>query len=80
MENFVSGNSLDSLISGGDPQKALALAGVFASVLDHVDSNNSLSGNLTAEEMARRQQGSQKVDNVSDRFHLKSSNTNLTEI
>jgi hypothetical protein len=64
--NMLSGsnNPLDELIAGGDPRKALSMAGVIGSVLNHVDSNSNTSRNMTADEMARRREESQKVDEV----------------
>jgi hypothetical protein len=58
---------MNSLDADGDPQKVLAKAGVIASVLNHIDQvnqENNTSGNITAEELARRQEQSNKVDEV----------------
>lgn len=64
LDSMLSGDSLSTMISNGDPQKALAMAGVFASVLNHIDSNASTTGNLTAEEQAKKSNESQRVDEV----------------
>jgi hypothetical protein len=58
---------MNSLDADGDPQKVLAKAGVIASVLNHIDQvnqENNTSGNITAEELARRQEQNNKVDEV----------------
>ncbi|XP_028402422.1 sperm receptor for egg jelly-like [Dendronephthya gigantea] len=62
MDSMLSGDSLSKMIADGDPQKALAMAGVFASVLNHINGNDSTSGNLTAEEQERKNNESQQVD------------------
>ena len=60
-----SGSMLDDLVTNGDPQKALALAAVVSSVLNHVDHQaGNTTGNLTDEEISKSREESQKIDKV----------------
>ena len=64
LDNLLSGSG-SPLDAGTNPQKVLAVAGVMASVLNHIDQSiNGTSRNITAEEMARRRDQSEKVDEV----------------
>ena len=65
-------NDLDNLMSGSgnplnnhrNPQNVLLVAGVLASVINHAEYNTSTSENMTAEEIARRENENLLADQV----------------